>query len=214
MFSTQGSKKAGNAPISHVESDEVWLINGLSDYSRLGPYLRSIQPIWCCTDGLKTCCHINMSAWGDGWEPRIWRGGQQPQAAAQRPKGEHEMPISDDSPDAHAFWHCMHLAMFTGLCCFRRRDGSLVFSCFSLSVSPLSPNVDLSSCHILDRFVFGFCPALLLLPPVYFLKSVLSLLSPLGIASVTHAHRFLLDTEITGSVSLLLDLVARILLLN
>lgn len=116
---------------------EVWLISGLSDYSRLGPYLSRIQPIWCCTDGLKTRCHINMSAWGDGWEPRIWRGGQPPQAAAQRPKGEHEMPISDDSPDAHAFWHCMHLAMFTGLCCFWRRDGSLVFSCFSPPLCPL-----------------------------------------------------------------------------
>lgn len=30
-------------------------------------------------------------------------------------KGEHETAISYDGPSAHAFWHCGHLAMFTGL---------------------------------------------------------------------------------------------------
>lgn len=157
----------------------------------------------------KTCCHINMSAWGDGWEPRIWRGGQQPQAAAQRPKGEHEMPISDDSPDAHAFWHCMHLAMFTGLCCFWRRDGSLVFSCFS---PPLCPLMLIYLAVIFQIALFLSCFAFA--PDCLLFKRALCHFSPLGIASLTHAHRFLLDTEITGSVSLLLDLVARIPLLN
>lgn len=55
---------------------------------------------------------------------------------------------------------------------------------------------------------FAFAPDCLLFKE----RSVTS--PPLGIASLTHAHRFLLDTKITGSVSLLLDLVARILLLN
>lgn len=115
-------------------------------------------------DELKTCCHINMSAGGDGWEPRIWQGGQQPQSTAQRPKGEHEMPISYDNPDAHAFWHRMHLAMLTGLpVAFKDAIPLLFLSCFSLSSSPLSLHVVLSTCHPLDLFVFiqiYFCPSL------------------------------------------------------
>lgn len=42
-------------------------------------------------------------------------GGRQPRSTAHRPKAEHEMPISYDNPDAHAFWHRVHLAMFAGL---------------------------------------------------------------------------------------------------
>lgn len=44
----------------------------------------------------------------DGREGGIWQGGQQLRSAAQRPKGKHEMPISDD---AHTSWHCVHLVL-------------------------------------------------------------------------------------------------------
>lgn len=91
-------------------------------------------------DELKTCCHINMSPRGDGWGPRIWRGGQPPRSTAQRSKGEHEMPISYDSPDAHAFWHRVHLAMFTGLPVAFKDAIALVFILFLTFFLPSVPS--------------------------------------------------------------------------
>lgn len=126
-------------------------------------------------DELKTCCHINMSPWGDGWEPRIWRGGQQPRSTAQRPKGEHEMPISNDNPDAHAFWHCMHLAMFTGLpVAFKKCEHSLVFILFLTLFLPSNPK-----CWSINLSYFRslcFYPGLLL-PQTVFCTSHLSTFS-------------------------------------
>lgn len=169
-----------------------------------------------------------MSAWGDGWEPRIWRGGQQPRSTAQRPKGEHEMPISYDNPDAHAFWHCMHLAMFT--VAFKDVITRLFFSCFSLSFFPLSLHVDRSTCRILDLFVFiqvYFCPWLFFMPLTFLLFQeicvfqlrpsfyhlspfVLALLCILSSFSVRHKNNRLFLT----TVSFLSDFTAHILLQN
>lgn len=107
-------------------------------------------------DELETCCHINTSPRGDGWESGIWRAGQQPRFAAQRPKGEHEMPISYDNADAHAFWHRVHLAMFTDLSVALKDVITLLSPPpqFSLSSSPPSLHVDLSTCCALVLFVF------------------------------------------------------------
>lgn len=86
------------------------------------------------------------------------------------------MPISYDNQDAYAFWHCMHLAMFTGLpLAFKDVITVLFLSFFSLSFSPPSLHVDLSTCRTLELFVFF--PGLLLpltvilcLSPLYFFK--------------------------------------------
>lgn len=181
-------------------------------------------------DELKTCCHINTFPRGDGWEPRIWRGGQQPRSTAQRPKGVHEMPISYDNPDAHAFWHCMHLAMFTGLSvAFKDVIPCLFFFCFTLSFSLLSLHVDLSSCHTLDLFVYiqvYFCSWLFFIPVTFLLFQeifvfqlcpsfyvspiVLFLLCILSSFSVRHKNNRLFLT----TVSFLSDFMAHILLLN
>lgn len=59
-------------------------------------------------------CVVNMSSYREDESPGsgeevighimlLWR------------KGEHETAISYDGLNAHAFWHCGHLAMFTGL---------------------------------------------------------------------------------------------------
>lgn len=62
--------------------------------------------------GLKTRCLLQAV---DGGSRGSNREVSSPRSAAQRSKGQHEMPISYDNPDAHAFWHCVHLEMFSGL---------------------------------------------------------------------------------------------------
>lgn len=153
-----------------------------------------VDPIWCSDGRAKTRCHMNMSLGGDGWEHRIWKGGQQPWSAAQRPKEEHEMPISYDNPDAHALWHCMHLAMFTVFSvAFKDTTPCLLSSCFFLPIIPSCWSIELSYFRklfvfVLSRMTFAdfFLPHLLdcftsSIPP-----------SPLSfcIVSVVFTHHF------------------------
>lgn len=84
-----------------------------------------------------------------------------PRSAASRSKGEHEMPISYDNPDAHAFWHCVHLEMFAGLpVAFKEMIGMSFLSSVTLSFLPAAIPSCWSTYMSYSRS-FGFSPFLL-----------------------------------------------------
>lgn len=122
--------------------------------TRLCPYLSTVWAIWCCDGWAKTCCHINMSSWGDEWEPRIWQGGQQPRSTAQWPKGEHEMPISYDNPRHSCFLTLYALSnVHWSLWCFQRHDHLRVFSLFLTFFLPSLPSCWSIYLSYIDLFV-------------------------------------------------------------
>lgn len=158
---------------------------------------------------LKTCCLLQaVDGGGQGSNGEV----NSPRSAAQRSKGEHEMPISCDNPDAHAFWHCVHLEMFTGLpVAFKEMIGMSFLSSITLSFLPAA----ISSCWstymsyprsfgFFTNFSFTFLLfqgiSCLSVAPFVFTASL-----PLHCSCYVYSHHFLLDIKIIGFFSPLLS---------